>query len=170
VHHRQCPMCREMEGKTLKDKTVLARLDGFVPVRIDVESLPQAQASRMFTSGWPHFAVLDAKGATIGALSGMRGPAEFGEGLARWAPVADASTPTWAEAQAKARERKAQARARDDLLAAGAQAATEPVAARRRLEQTAADLRGTPQGSDVAKVLAAWPEGAKFPELLEDGR
>jgi thiol:disulfide interchange protein len=71
-----CGYCQEMRGTTWADPKVAAALEGYVPVKIDVDD--HRQLSEQFdVRGLPSFAVLDDKGNPTKFASGAKDSAQF---------------------------------------------------------------------------------------------
>ena len=71
-----CGWCQEMRRTTWSDPQVRKALEGYVPVRIDVDQNPEL-ASRYHVSGIPCVAVINASGDTIKRNDGYLPPEPF---------------------------------------------------------------------------------------------
>jgi hypothetical protein len=165
----ECPMCRQMDGTTLRDPSFLESVAAFVPLRVDVATLPQAEARRLLSAAWPHFEVDSPAGTRVREFGGMLDAAAMRRELAA-APAPDASPTTWDAARDAASRWAAAAEARGALLAARAAPEARAADARARLEEAARKLAGTPFGEDLARVLERWKELGAFPDLVEAKR
>ncbi len=169
VQHPECPMCRALEQGPWRAPEVLARVEAFVPLQVDVTSLPPAEMQRHFEAGWPYLAATDAEGVVVATFPGQHASASLAEALGAARPAGAPEPEAWERAAGRART---EADEREAALAlAVARAAALPGAAEReRLRALRARLAGTPPGEDLERVLAAWPEGAPFPTLVEPDR
>lgn len=77
-----CPACREMTRDVLPDASVAKALDGFVPVKIDVDT-ERDLAVRFRVDPIPAFIVLDSAGREVHRFEGYRDAREFVAELAR---------------------------------------------------------------------------------------
>jgi hypothetical protein len=75
-----CIDCRRLEAGALKDKGVLADLDGFVPVLVNAKAEPEL-ARRLGAARWPHLIVADPDGTILATTTGNLAAAELREKL-----------------------------------------------------------------------------------------
>lgn len=71
-----CGPCQELRRTTWSDKRVETALQGYVPVRIDIDRQPEL-AQRFSVESIPWFGVLDENGRAVKVWSGWMGAEEF---------------------------------------------------------------------------------------------
>lgn len=80
-----CGPCKQMDREAYTDKSVVAMLDGVVPVRVDVDdpSINGEWIARFGPSAIPMVVVLDSDGRELGRNVGYGGVKSFKRELAR---------------------------------------------------------------------------------------
>lgn len=91
-HMRGCAPCVAMEREVLVAPAVRAALADFIPVRLDVEQVPEL-ANRMEVMGTPTYAVLDASGQVLSRCVGFQPAATFVRFLGRTVSATSELTP-----------------------------------------------------------------------------
>ena len=170
AHVDECPYCREMDATSFKDPEVQALLARFVPVQVNVLTLPEGQAKALFQGGWPYLAVKRADGTVVRELSGLQDPSALRRSLEAAVAADGAEAPAWPGVVERARRDAAAREGRTALLTAQTSATTDPAAARDQLRRASARLMGSEAGRDLERVLAAWKTDAPFPTLTETPR
>lgn len=82
-----CAACRELDEKTWKDPKVRQKLDGFVPVKLDLSennSETKTIQNRYRIVGMPTVIVLDNLGKELYRFEGFKSPEEVLEILRRF--------------------------------------------------------------------------------------
>lgn len=78
-----CPPCQMMEDSTFSHSGVIAKMQQFIPVRIDVDKQSDianqynGNASKYGGIGIPNFLFLDSEGNTLSHPVGFKGPEDF---------------------------------------------------------------------------------------------
>jgi hypothetical protein len=101
VFHPECPACIELDKETFADAGVLADLEGFVPVKVDVMTLEETDPlAKRLDAGWPYLAAIRADEKTIHEIAGRWELADVKPELHRAAAEArqlDPAQPSWDE-------------------------------------------------------------------------
>lgn len=107
-----CPWCQQMKEEGLRDPTVIAMIDDFVPVQIDLFELSDEDREVLLARGYPLFEVWNASGEIVHSFAGVHDAPAFVANLATGVEKAAAGRdlPSWGELQR-------QARAYDEALA-----------------------------------------------------
>jgi thioredoxin-like negative regulator of GroEL len=92
VYHPQCPLCIQLDRGALKDRALLAEVEKFVPVRIDVMKAPD-EVEAWLQGGWPYFGAQSADGAHLEDFPGMHDAKALTALLAKNAGTASSAAP-----------------------------------------------------------------------------
>lgn len=76
-----CPWCIEMQAQGLRDETVLALAEEFVPVRIVYDNLAPDEVAKFHARGYPLFELWSPSGEIVHAFPGRFDAASFVEHL-----------------------------------------------------------------------------------------
>lgn len=137
-----CPWCQQMKAEGLRDPAVVALIEEFVPVQVDLYGLSEADREVLIARGYPLFEVWNESGEIVHAFAGVHDVASFVANLATGVERATAGREL-----ASWEELRGQARAYDEALT------NEQAGSLGRAQRTFAALER--DGSSNALVAAA---------------
>ncbi len=165
-----CPYCRHMEVGPLRAPAVLERMDGYVPLELDLSGRDPDELRRILSDGWPRFRIEDADGAVLERFDGMWEAPDVLRRLetprAAAAPVAWAVANRWLETVERARVALVDRRYGDAWVALDAARAVDG-ARERPAWQDALDRMARHVTAAAAEALATARAASDPASLLE---